>query len=222
MALFRGIRWRLAQKLELRWWKSYLRQKAPSVYLENKRAYWLRVLHEVEWSPRPGDKILDAGCGPAGIFMVWDNFAVDACDSLMDSYAVQLPHFKQEWYPWVRFYNRAMEEGFPHPPYDYIACTNAINHVQHLELAIHQLAVSMITGGRLLISSDVHRWKWLKPVFRWLPGDALHPQQYDLESLIGLLEKQGFEVIRTHLMKRGLIFDYQFVVAQKVRSATPV
>lgn len=214
MALLPGIRWWVAQKLELRWWKHYLRRQTPAEYLQKKRAYWHRVLKETQWTPRAGDRILDAGCGPAGIFLILDQYRVDACDPLIDAYAHHLRHFRPTQYPWVQFYSQAMEAGFPNPPYDFVCCTNAINHVRDMNLALRRLTEAMKPGSRMLLSSDVHRWTWIKYIFRWLPGDVLHPHQYDLADLCRQLQQHGLEIVQTQSLKKGLLFDYQFICAQ--------
>jgi hypothetical protein len=101
-----SFRWKIAQAAEIRWWQSYLKNKPTTDYAVWKTKYWQDLLAEIglATSITEGSKILDAGCGPAGIFMIFKNHAVDALDPLLDGYEAKLPHFKRENYPNVHFF----------------------------------------------------------------------------------------------------------------------
>ena len=43
MAIFNTMKWKLAQFLELIWWKRYLRKKKVSEYVVWKKEYWNNV-----------------------------------------------------------------------------------------------------------------------------------------------------------------------------------
>ena len=68
------LQWKIAQSAELRWWKNYLKDKDPDDYKKEKLAYWKKVLAPLDSlvSNIEGLDVLDAGCGPAGIFMALD------------------------------------------------------------------------------------------------------------------------------------------------------
>jgi 2-polyprenyl-6-hydroxyphenyl methylase/3-demethylubiquinone-9 3-methyltransferase len=108
-----GLRWKIAQGFEIRWWRGYLKKKNPAEYAAWKRAYWEDYLAKLGnfVAIREGDRILDAGCGPAGIFMVLESQHPDALDFLIDGYETHLPHFKRAMSPDVRFIN-ARSRGF--------------------------------------------------------------------------------------------------------------
>lgn len=217
MRIGQRFRWRIAQTLELRWWKRYLKNQQPALYVLKKKQYWWRVLEATGVHPALHDRILDAGCGPAGIFTILEGYAVDASDPLIEAYAHNLDHFKPAAYPWVHFYALPLERGAPNPPYDLIYCTNAINHVQDLQLALHTLLDALKPGGRMLLTIDVHRSTLLKYIFRWLPGDVLHPQQHDLQDYLRILADAGVLVQRTLVLKPGNIFNYVAIVLEKER-----
>jgi len=212
-----NIRWRVAQAAEIRWWRMYLRKKKPEEYLEQKAAYWRRVLQAAQFEPSPGACVLDAGCGPAGIFLVLKEQQVHAVDPLLDAYQANLPHFDPSHYPNVRFFAQPLEAFSPPELYDVIFCLNAINHVAGLEQSLDVLAGALQPGGRLLLSVDVHRYPFLKKVFQWIPGDVLHPHQYGLEEYQGMLEARGLSIERTLRLKEGVVFDYFLMVAEKRR-----
>ena len=212
-----NLRWKIAQAAELRWWKNYLKNKTVDKYLQDKKAYWQRVLKEIgtEWLPE--QKILDAGCGPAGIFILSDdqNHRVDALDPLLNYYEKSLPHFNKIDYPKVHFFAQALENFEPATMYDTIFCLNAINHVADLTKSLQQLHKILAPNGQLILSTDAHKHAWLKPIFKLLPGDILHPHQYDLPEYRALLLTHGFRIEKEMCLKEGNIFDYWLWVLRK-------
>ncbi len=207
-----NLRWKLAQAEEIRWWRAYLKDKSPEAYLRRKADYWRRVLEAARFEPAPGTRVLDAGCGPAGIFIILDKQEVDAVDPLLVAYRAGLPHFEPSRYPYVRFFPQPLEEFRPAAPYDAIFCLNAINHVAELGRALDVLAGALKPGGQLLLSVDVHKHTFLKKLFQWLPGDVLHPHQYSLEEYRKMLEERGLREERRVRLKEGLVFDYYLMV----------
>lgn len=208
------LRWRLAQFLEIRWWQRYLSRRNPASYLEWKRNYWRAFLRKSGLQIPPGIAVLDAGCGPAGIFIVLDEQRVHALDPLLPEYAARLPHFSPGDYPQVRFFPQALEHFDPGLRYDLVFCLNAINHVSDLSRSLDQLAKLTRPGGQLALSVDVHHYDFLKKAFRLLPGDVLHPQQHDLKEYEAMLCARGFELEKTLLLKKEGIFSYYLLLAR--------
>lgn len=209
------IRWRIAQFFEMLWWQFYLFRREQTKYLKWKKSYWRQFLMDAEAIPHRHDRILDAGCGPAGIFSILPDNLVDAVDPLLPHYEKKLPHFNPGDYPNVRFFTVTLESYKADCQYDTIFCLNAINHVAHLEAALNQLAVLTCTGGTLLLSTDAHRFRWLKKIFRLIPGDILHPHQHGQNDYIALLEAAGFKIIEAKTLFNGLIFNYILIRATK-------
>lgn len=205
------LRWKIAQAAEIRWWKRYLRNKSVQDYKHNKEQYWHRVLSGLKPFLLPFGKILDAGCGPAGIFMVLPQNKVLAIDPLLDKYQ-QLSHFSARDYPWVSFENTSLEEFHSPLQFDTIFCLNAINHVDDIEKSLDVLFETLTPGGQLIISTDAHKYGFLKKIFQWLPGDILHPHQYDTKDYAQMLTNRGGEIIQTIVSKPGNIFDYVIFV----------
>lgn len=209
------IRWKIAQAAELRWWQHYLRRRSPAAYLDAKRTYWQRILREAAVPVPPGARVLDAGCGPAGIFMVLDHCRVDAVDPLLAYYADRLPHFAPAAYPWVRFVAQPLEQFEPPHPYDLVFCLNALNHVADLEAATRRLIAALQPGGVLVLTVDAHRHAVLKHFFRTLPGDILHPHQHGPADYRRLLEEEGGTLQQVRRLKTGRIFEYWLFVVEK-------
>ncbi len=210
------LRWKIAQALEIRWWRNYLKNKETTDYLAAKKAYWQRVLKTVQLEVKPGEKILDAGCGPAGIFIILNECDVDAVDPLLHKYEENLVHFKKSNYPFVQFYNESLENFTIQKSYDKIFCLNAINHVADLDKSLDKIVAATPTFGQLILSIDVHKYSILKYIFRVLPGDVLHPHQHDLQDYIIMLEKRGCNIVKKVNLKPGRIFDYYCLVVEKV------
>jgi 2-polyprenyl-3-methyl-5-hydroxy-6-metoxy-1,4-benzoquinol methylase len=207
-------KWRLAQYLEIRWWQNYLKNKDWPRYLEQKKAYWQHFIAQTNSPPLANECILDAGCGPAGIFLVLGKNEVSAIDPLLFKYSEGLP-FKAEDFPWVQFENRALEDLVENGTYDRIYCLNAINHVRDWDLCLDQLIVALKPGGILVLSTDLHRWTALRYLFRMIPGDALHPHQHALYEYVAAMQKRGMALQRLELLKQGGIFSYWAMVCRK-------
>ncbi len=208
-----NIRWRLAQFWEIRWWRWYLQHKEKSVYLQQKADYWKKILAQCELKLTGSEAILDAGCGPAGIFMILDGNPLVAVDPLLGEYEDQLDHFDSTDYPKVQFYAVSLEEFQPTQQLDIIFCCNVINHVADLNLSLDKICSWLKPGGILILSVDVHNYRLLKKIFRWIPGDILHPHQHGLVDYQNMLRERGFNIEKTTELKRGGIFDYYLIKA---------
>ena len=210
-----SLQWRVAQFLERRWWQRYLHKRDKTQYLAWKTNYWRDFLKKTGLSlPYPA-RILDAGCGPAGIFTILNEHQVDALDPLITAYEQDLPHFRPADYPWVRFVTCPLEQFEATAVYDAVFCLNAINHVSDLPLCLARLADCCAPQGALVLSVDVHRHPWLKPLFRAIPGDALHPQQHSLQEYEEMLKNLHLRPLKKVCLKQEAIFEYWLLVFQK-------
>ena len=160
-------------------------------------------------------RILDAGCGPAGIFMIFKNQAVDALDPLLDNYEAKLSHFDKKQYPNVVFFAQPLETFNKKNEYDAVFCLNAINHVADLAQCFDVLVDSVKSGGSLVVSIDAHNFPVLKHIFQALPGDILHPHQFDLREYTEMLTSRGCTLEKEILKKKEFIFNYYILVLKK-------
>ena len=157
----------------------------------------------------PGRRVLDAGCGPAGIFIHLHNQEkVTALDPLLDRYEAELDVFSRDQYPRVNFVRQPLEDLLTAEPFPAIYCFNAINHVADWDRALDTLTAVAAPGCRMILTSDVHRHAWLYPIFRLLPGDVLHPQQHRPQAYRDALRKRGWRIEREVVLKCEAIFDY--------------
>jgi 2-polyprenyl-6-hydroxyphenyl methylase/3-demethylubiquinone-9 3-methyltransferase len=210
------LRWKIAQAAEIRWWQSYLGKKSKPDYLRWKGDYWRNLLAKINVELQSGDRILDAGCGPAGIFMIFSGYDVDALDPLLEDYEDKLEHFDPGEYPWTTFHAVSLEDYKTKVIYDKVFCLNAINHVADLDRCFDQLLRLTKIGGRLIVSIDAHNHQWLKKIFRLIPGDILHPHQYDLQEYEGMLTTRGCQIEQRLLIDEARIFNYYTLIARRV------
>ena len=211
-----SIRWKIAQAFEIRWWRQYLKSKTKTEYLAWKRQYWLDFLKKCELNPSKDATVLDAGCGPAGIFMLFDSPKTTvALDPLLDRYEQDLEHFRRADYPNIDFVASPLELWTPPQTFDYVFCLNAINHVADLERCFDLLLAATKPDATLVVSIDAHNYQAFKHIFRLAPGDILHPHQYDLAEYEAMLTSRGCRIENTICMKKEFFFDYYVLVARK-------
>jgi len=211
------LRWRTAQIFEARWWKNYLSNKDVNTYLKGKKAYWEHILNLLAPNIKlnTSDEILDAGCGPAGVYISLPDYKVTAFDPLLDIYQETLPHFKKEMYPNVRFITETLENFTSDTQFDVLFCMNAINHVSVLSDAFLTLYNCAKKGGRIVVSIDAHNYRFFKHIFRAQPADILHPHQYDLAEYKNMLTSLGCSILQTELVKKEFFFNHYILVAVK-------
>lgn len=211
------LKWKLAQKLERLWWRRYLHGQSPQEYKTWKQAYWQKfyALIAADVALQANAHVADIGCGPAGIFSFFKDYEVTAVDPLLDSYENDLSVFNKEDYPHTRFITSSIEDFEASHPFDLVCCLNAINHVSDLALAFTKLCEATKVGGYCALSIDAHNHGFLKHLFRAVPGDALHPHQYDLQEYEAMMVAAGFTMQRTELYKKHPIFNYYILLGKK-------
>ncbi len=214
------LRWKIAQWFELKWWQNYLHDKEHAAYKNWKKNYWQNILEKITVSINltKSSTIADLGCGPAGIFMVFPEYTITAVDPLVDTYQAQTGFFKKSDYPQVAFVNTTIEDFNTTEKFDLVFCMNAINHVRNINQAFNKLKTVCKDGGSIIISIDAHNHSFFKHLFRAIPGDILHPHQYDLAEYAHMLSSGGWKLQPPLLLKHEFFFDHYLLVAQKLSS----
>lgn len=209
------LRWKLAQYFEKRWWKNYLSNKTVEDYRVWKKDYWKKLLAAGEISLANDSKVLDTGCGPAGVFIVLENQQVTAIDPLLIDYEKQLQHFNKSDYKNVDFIHSPIENFKRENYFDFVFCMNAINHVQDYETAMNNLTESLKPSGVFILTIDAHNYSFFKLLFRAIPGDILHPHQYNLNEYKSHLLKRGVEIEKEILLKKEFFFNHYMIIGRK-------
>ena len=211
------IRWKVAQFFEINWWKQYLKGKSTEEYLTYKRNYWKNFIPQLGLIFDKEDTFLIAGCGPSGIYMVLEDYKVDAIDPLLREYEKNLPHFSKSNYPNIQFKQKTIESLTTDTAYNKVFCLNVINHVHDIERAMDLLADTVQPKGDFILSIDAHNIPFLKKLFRLFPYlDILHPHQYDLQEYEAMMTSRGFQLEKTILVTPGKIFNYYVMVGKKI------
>lgn len=203
-----NLRWKIAQFFEAWWWRRYLRGKSLPDYLDWKREYWMDFLRKINLMVPPEARVLDAGCGPAGIFLVLRNNEVTALDPLLGKYKTLFPYFTDGSLPNIRFEAQTLETFFAPQQFGFVFCLNAINHVAELDTSLKKLREATRPGGKLILSVDAHNYPIFKWLFQLLPGDILHPHQFDLADYTRRLALHGFKVQQVLKLKKEFFFSF--------------
>ena len=213
------LRWEIAQWWELWWWKKYLRSREKSEYIAWKQTYWERLIDiiGVKDTWLSAHYVLDIGCGPFGLALVHEAIRkpLIAVDPLIVEYERGLPHFDKKDYTCITFIESTMEHYESDHLFDFVFCLNAINHVEHIDLSFKKLSKLSTYGATLVLGVDVHNFFFFKYLFRWIPGDILHPHHYDLREYERMLESSGFKIQSRYQIKKEFFFKYQVVVAER-------
>ncbi len=208
-------RWHIAQATESLWWRWYLHRRNPADYLQWKTEYWRHFFERFELDLQPQGALLEVGCGPAGVGLVLPCERLTLLDPLLKRYQELFPAITQRSLAGCRLVYQPLESWETHEKFEHIYCFNVINHCQDLERCAHKLTYLLQDGGSLYLSTDCHRHESLKLLFRRIPADVLHPQQYDLGDYVALFEGKGLELQATHCVHRGRIFEYQLLIFKK-------
>ena len=67
----------------------------------------------------------------------------------------------------------------------------------------------------IVVSIDAHNHSFFKFLFRLIPGDILHPHQYDLEEYIDFMTHRGCNICKEIMVKKEFFFSHYVVVARK-------
>ncbi|MCC6447097.1 MAG: methyltransferase domain-containing protein [Chitinophagaceae bacterium] len=215
--MYKKWRWNIAQFVERRWWQNYLKNKEVQPYLQWKLAYWQGLYDKCKlyFEVNPNDSVLDAGCGPAGAFMLFDKMDTTAFDPLIDTYETDLPHFKKSMYPQIHFVNAGLEDFNSDKQFQVIFCMNAINHVEDIYKSFDKLISLATHGAHLVVTIDAHNYSIFKKLFRMLPGDILHHHQYDLDEYKSMLTDRGCSLLGIEKLKHEFFFDHYMIIVRK-------
>jgi 2-polyprenyl-3-methyl-5-hydroxy-6-metoxy-1,4-benzoquinol methylase len=212
------FRWQVAQAAERKWWQNYLKNKDVPTYLDWKKKYWIDLLKtcEINLADLQNKSVLDAGCGPAGIFIALKDSIVTAFDPLLDAYKEDLPVFNTVKYPHATFITSSIESFTRNQKFDYIFCMNAINHVADIAKSYEILCSMLQPNGIIVVSIDAHNYNFFKTIFKAIPGDILHPHQYNLKEYESFLTQSNCEMVTTVELKKELFFNHYVQVAKNV------
>jgi 2-polyprenyl-3-methyl-5-hydroxy-6-metoxy-1,4-benzoquinol methylase len=214
------LRWKIAQWFELQWWKRYLTGKSKEEYIAWKTNYWMQLMRtlELERTIEEANTIIDFGCGPFGLPLANQQWKKEltAVDPLLDEYATTIPFFNKQDYSGTHFITLSMEDFSSLEKFNLVFCMNAINHVHSMDKAFDVVVGSAQQNSKIVVSIDAHNFSFFKFLFRLIPGDILHPHQYDLKEYSRFLESRNCKIEQAVCIKQEFFFDHYVLVARKL------
>jgi ubiquinone/menaquinone biosynthesis C-methylase UbiE len=142
------------------------------------------------------ENVLDVGCGVTSVLNVirrdFPHINLTGVDPLMDEY-LKMYGFDTS-ITWKRQYLEDL--AFPSETFDMVCCTNALDHVEDVEAAIHEIRRVLSRRGTILVTVDV----FAKSKMR----NEGHPYSFTRPAIFELLREFGFEVEWMRLSRRKL------------------
>jgi hypothetical protein len=134
----------------------------------------------------------------------------------LDEYATTIPFFNKQDYSGTHFITQSMEDFSSLEKFNLVFCMNAINHVHSMDKAFDVVVGSAQQNSNIVVSIDAHNFSFFKFLFRLIPGDILHPHQYDLKEYSSVFGKQKLCDRTSVCIKQEFFFNHYVLVARKL------
>lgn len=182
-------RWQQAQAEELECWSYNQERVSDPRYMAKKREYWQQMLHRVGFQEEilhdGGQKILEVGCGPTGIFILLDAIADNytILDPLLDEYQKLYTH---PFYP-AHSISLPLEDlriDKNTSRFDRVFAINCVDHVRDLRLFLERLSDVSSREGTIYLAVNTHERKSTARIWRWLQWvlEPHHPYHFTKEE----------------------------------------
>lgn len=207
-------RWQEAQVSEAKCWRNIKEKITSKEYLERKEKYWDLIFRKIKKLIKINESksFLDFGCGPTGIVLNYPNKKNLTClDPLMNKYLEINPGLKDYS---ANFVNSKIED-FSNKKFDYIFGFNSLDHADSIKDSIISLSKLMHKDSYIIISINCHTLKLFQKIMLRTSFifDKPHPHQYTLKQYRRMIEKFGFNVVKTVNIDNEL--DFMFNLNKK-------
>ncbi len=175
--------WERVQAIE----RAYHARKRPEQTLTINRIYWRRILDVVQSAGvtvEPDSRVLDMGCGGAGILHAIDRGHLIGVDPLMDFYLARFPALADAPATWLT----GTAEDFQAAAFDVVFCINALDHVRSPARAAANLTRLVANGGHLVLQLNAHTTRLAQRYFTLFHHllDPPHPHQLHRDDVASL------------------------------------
>ncbi len=207
-------RWELAINEEECMWKRACHVVSN---IEGQRRiieYWSNVLDMMPFKIKPDNRILDIGCGPAGILQAIKHGIKRGIDPLMEEYQsnFSLPSDCQ----WI---SSKIEDYQDDEKFDIIFVWNSLDHVDDLHKAVQSIKRLLSKDGYLVISVWCHTTRifeyYFKAFNRYI--DKFHPHQLSKKDILDLFAE--YSLIKHSFIPKDGGWDESQVVPIRTFSA---
>lgn len=182
-------RWEIAQNEEARWWsKDFLIKQNEEI--KNK---YSEIFNALEQKIGIGNNwnILDVGCGPTCISLLFNKGKKYGIDSLLDEYKdnLSLPDG-------ITLSVRTGEDiGFDNGFFDVVVCRNALDHTKDPGKVMDEINRVLKPGGYFInavnvctpLVTKVHRYVENK---RWFVREEAHPHFFTVDDIENMISKR--------------------------------
>lgn len=188
----------MAQNKELECWTSNDYKITTPEYREAKKDLWRKVLGRVGISQSELDdgNILEFGCGPAGLFMLFpDSQRYVAVDPLASEYKNHFDYLRPMS---VSFVNSKIEGLYIDRKFSHIFGFNALDHVDDIHLTVDKLRrLCQADHSSVVLSVNIHNYSFIQRILA--AGnvflDPLHKHQYTVSQYKEIFTAFDFEIL---------------------------
>ncbi|MFP4058394.1 MAG: class I SAM-dependent methyltransferase [Candidatus Brocadiia bacterium] len=191
--------WNRAQKGQRDFWLK-ARTRRTEGDPEKRRDFWNQYLHLIRRHRpfRPGDRVLDLGCGPAGIITPVDPTCErHGVDPLMDFFRREYALSPAIHYHQQQGESLAFEDGF----FQVVTCVNVLDHTRDWQAVLREIHRVLEPGGYFLLELDTFRGfeyyrkgfkRWTRMVRRRIEK---HPHTLRIRDVTGAVRRIGFQIV---------------------------
>jgi SAM-dependent methyltransferase len=182
--------WERVQKIE----RAYHEQKDPARVLDVNLRYWTRILDVLppgSIAIGPTTRVLDVGCGGAGMLLALNGGVRTGVDPLMPFYLAKFPFLAEQPIRWLE---GTAEQFGADEQFDLIFSLNMLDHTIDPRASAGNIERLLAPGGKLVFVLNVHLTRFWRAYFsafyRWV--DPPHPHHIHIADVPGYFP--GLEV----------------------------
>ena len=153
---------------ELFWWREYLERKSKSEYFDELTEYWEKFLSNIRSNLglRNLINVLDVECGPAGIFMIMQDYNCTAVDPYFNQYEKEIKYFRKSDYPNTIFRNEYGRKFIPLEKYDLIFLNKPNLNNESIMCTVRNLKYAAANGAKIILTIDLQMFEFINMTSR--------------------------------------------------------